>query len=64
MHPDFRQHMIRRRERELSAAARDAHAREERRKENEDPLAVRLVFAGPEQAYWPGLFASFMIAGR
>jgi len=64
MHPEFRHDMIRRRERELSAAARSAHAREATRQENEDPLAIKLIWAGSERSLWTGLFASWMIAGR
>jgi hypothetical protein len=61
MHPEFRQATIRQRERELSSALRDVHAREEPRKEKEEPLAVRLVWAGPESSQWPGLFAAWRI---
>jgi hypothetical protein len=63
MHPEFRQAMIRRRERELRAATRDVHAREERKVEDEEPLALRLIWAGSERSQWPSAFAAWRIAG-
>jgi hypothetical protein len=63
MHPEFRQAMIRRHERELSTAVRDAYAREETTRKDEEPLALRLIWAGSERSHWPSAFAAWRIAG-
>ena len=63
MHPEFGQAMIRGRERELSAAVRDVHVHGETRREDDEPLALRLIWAGPERSQWPSAFAGWMIAG-
>jgi hypothetical protein len=63
MHPEFREATIRQRERELSAALRDIHTREEPRKEREEPLALRLLWAGSERSQWPSVLAAWRIAG-
>jgi hypothetical protein len=63
MHPEFRQAMMRRHERELSAAVRDIHAHEETTTKDEEPLALRLIWAGSERSHWPSAFAAWRIAG-
>ena len=63
MHPDFRQAMIHRRERELRAATRDVHSRKQRKSDEEEPLALRLIWAGSERSHWPSAFAAWRIAG-
>ena len=63
MHPEFRQAMIRRRERELSAAVRDAHNRGERTRKDDEPFALRLIWAGSERSHWPSAFAAWRLGG-
>jgi hypothetical protein len=63
MHPEFRQAMIRRRERELNVAVRDVHNHEERTGKDEEPLAVRLIWAGSERSHWPSVFAAWRLGG-
>ena len=63
MHPEFGQAMIRRRERELSAAVRDVHVHGETRREDDEPLALRLIWAGPERSQWPAAFAAWRLGG-
>jgi hypothetical protein len=63
MHPEFRQAMIRRHERELSVAVRDVHTREERMGKDEEPLALRFIWAGSEGSHWPSVFAAWRLGG-
>jgi hypothetical protein len=63
MHPEFGQAMMRRRERELSAAVRDVHAREETTRMDEEPLALRLIWGGSERSFWTSAFAAWRIGG-
>jgi hypothetical protein len=63
MHPEFRQTTIRQRERELGAALRNAHAHESRKKEDADPSALRLIWAGSTSSWWTTALAPWRIAG-
>ena len=63
MHPEFRQTTIRQRERELSAALRDAHTRESRDAERAEPSALRLIWADSSTSWWTIALAPWRIAG-
>ena len=61
MHPEFRETLIRQRERELNATRNDVPPRERSAKDEDDPRALRLI--RPDESRWAWALAGWRIAG-